>query len=79
MMSAEPADRFLLDGKHPERITVRDVTPDGHATRIYAVVADYGWAETILAGDCYDHTANDLAIAVGTFLDVPFDNIPKEQ
>lgn len=64
-------DRFLLDSALPERIVVREITPEGHATRIFAVVADYGWAETILAGDCYDHTANDLAWAVGEALDIP--------
>lgn len=65
--------RFDLDGSKLERIFVLEITPEDHATRIFAVVADYGWAETILASDCYHHTANDLAWAVGTALDIPFE------
>lgn len=72
-------NRFLLDGSLPERIIVRDITPEDHATRICAVVADYGWAETILAGDCYDHTANDLAWAVGEALDIPVEEIERKE
>lgn len=63
--------RFLLDGKPPEQIVVRDVTPPLHATRLFAVVADHGWAERILASDCYEHDATDLAFAVGAFLSIP--------
>jgi hypothetical protein len=63
-------DRFLLDGGLPERIVVRDVTPEGHATPLFAVVADHGWAERILAGDCYLKDANDLAYAIGELLDI---------
>lgn len=66
-------DRFLLDGSLPERIVLRDVTPENHATRLYAVLADHGWAERILAGDCYRQDANDLAYAVGELLDIPVD------
>jgi hypothetical protein len=62
--------RFLLDGKPPKRIVVREVTPEGHATRIFAVVADHGWAERILASDCYQRDANDLAWAIGNVLDI---------
>ena len=65
------SDRFLLDDSLPERIVVREVTPEGHATCIFAVVADYGWAERILAGDCYEDIANDLAFTVAEYLDVP--------
>ena len=64
-------DRFLLDGSLPDRILVHDVTPDGHATPLFAVVADHGWASRILAGDCYLRDANDLAYAVGELLDIP--------
>lgn len=64
-------DRFLLDGSLPEKLVVREVTPEGNATRLYAVVADYGWAERILCGDCYLRDANDLAWAVGDVLDIP--------
>lgn len=71
MSYTRTTDRFLLDGDVPERIVVREITPDEHATRIFAVVAEYGWAEVILAGDCYQNIANDLAVAVGEFLDVP--------
>jgi hypothetical protein len=64
-------DRFLLDGGLPERILVRDVTPEDHATKVFAVVADHGWAERILASGCYQRDANDLAFAVGELLDIP--------
>lgn len=64
-------DRFLLDGGLPERMVVREVTPEGHATRLFAVVADHGWAERILAGDCYRRDANDVAVAIGEYLDIP--------
>lgn len=66
-------DRFLLDGGIPERIIVREVTPEGHATRLFAVVADHGWAERIVAGDCYLRDANDLAFAIGELLDIPIE------
>jgi len=72
-------DRFLLDGRLPERIIVREVTPDGHATRLYAVVADHGWAERILAGDCYLQDANDLAYAVGELLDIQISEAADSQ
>lgn len=64
-------DRFNLDGTPPERLRVTDVTPEGHATKLYAVIAEHGWAERILAGDCYLRDANDLAWAVGEVLDIP--------
>lgn len=64
-------DRFLLDDSLPVRIVVREVTPEGHATRLFAVVADHGWAERILAGDCYRRDAEDLGFAVGELLDIP--------
>lgn len=64
-------NRFLLRGTLPERIVVGDVTPEGHATRLFAVVADHGWAERLLAGDCYERDALDLALTVGEYLDVP--------
>ncbi len=66
-------DRFLLDGEIPDRIVVREVTPEGHATPIYVVVADHGWAERILASGCYLRDANDLAFAVGEMLDIPIE------
>lgn len=66
-------DRFLLDDTLPERLFVRDVTPESHATRLFAVVADHGWAERILCGDCYLKDANDIAFAVGELLDIPFE------
>jgi hypothetical protein len=70
-------DRFLLDESLPKRIVVREVTPEGHATHLFAVVADHGWAERILAGDCYRKDANDLAFVVGEFLDVPIEEAPE--
>ena len=71
-------DRFLLDGGLPEKIVVREVTPDEHATRIFVVVADHGWAERILASGCYQRDANDLAYAVGELLDVPIEEDHSE-
>ncbi len=66
-------DRFLLDGGLPDRIIVREVTPEGHATRIYVVVADHGWAERIVASGCYMRDANDIAYAIGELLDIPIE------
>lgn len=66
-------DRFLLDGGLPDRIVVRDVTPEDHATQVFVVVADHGWAERILASGCYGRDANDIAFAVGELLDIPIE------
>lgn len=65
---------FTLNGSLPQRIVVGEVTPEGHATRLFAVVADHGWAERILASNCYAHDARDIAAAVGKFLDVPVED-----
>jgi hypothetical protein len=48
----------------PDNIQVRDVTPEDHATQIFAVVLDYGWAERIIAGDCYLQDALTIARAL---------------
>lgn len=72
-------DRFLLDNSLPERILVHEVTPEGHATRLFAVVADHGWATRILAGDCYQRDANDIAYSIGELLDIPVEEDTSER
>ena len=62
--------RFELNDTLPEYIRVVDVTPEGHATRIYAVVAQYSWAERILASGCFLHDADDIALTIGEYLEV---------
>jgi len=63
---------FELNRTVPQAFVVRDITPGNHATRIFCVVADYGWAETIIASGCYHHHANDIARTLGAHLGVAF-------
>ena len=63
---------FELNDSVPVAFELHEVTPEGYATRIYAVVAQYGWAQTIVAGDCYRHVANDIAHVLGAHLGVPY-------
>lgn len=64
-------DRFILNDSLPERLYVRDTSPPGDATRLYAVVADYGWAEKILCSGSYRGDANAIAATIGEYLDIP--------
>lgn len=45
-------------------VSVVDVTPDDHATSVYAVIADYGWAERILCTGCYRNDAHAIAASL---------------
>jgi hypothetical protein len=64
-------NRFLLKGDLPSRLRVRDTAPPESATRLFSVVADYGWAERLLCCDCYRDDANDIAATIGECLDIP--------
>jgi len=64
-------DLFLLNGTHPRKVEVRDTTPPENKTRLYSVVADYGWAETILCSECYLRDANGIAMCISARLDIP--------
>lgn len=64
-------DLLLLDGEPPERLVVVDTTPEGHATPLFAIQADYGWAETTLFDGAYEHVARDVATALSETLGVP--------
>jgi len=64
------SERFGLDGSKPTRIEVRNLTPPGHATQQYGVIAVYSWAERILASGCYLRDANDIAATVAEHLSV---------
>lgn len=65
-------DRFLLDGTVPTSLSVSAIISEGQATQKFAVVADYGWAEKILCGDCYEQDANDIARTIAEFFDIPY-------
>jgi hypothetical protein len=64
-------DRFLLDGRPPRRLSVRDAAPPESATQLYSVVADYGWAERVLCSGSCLRDANDLALTVAEYLRIP--------
>lgn len=52
-----------MDGGLPEDVrVVEEVTSS--ATKTFMVVADYGWAERILCGGCYERDANAIRAAV---------------
>lgn len=72
-----PRDRFLLNKTQPQSIFINETTPEGNATKLYTVVADYGWAEILIATDCYYHIANDIAWAIGTVLKIPYEVVDK--
>lgn len=74
LAAAAPADLLELDGKTPQRLRVVDLTPEGHATRLFGVVADYGWAERILFSDAYETDARQIASVLAAALGgVPVD------
>lgn len=52
-----------MDGGLPEDVRVVDEGKAG-ATPTFMVVADYGWAERILCGGCYERDANAIRAAV---------------
>ena len=62
---------FILNDSLPERLFVRDTAPPENATRTYSVIADYGWAESILCSDSYRDHANSLAAIIGEHMDIP--------
>lgn len=62
---------FALNGSLPERIIVRDTSPVGSPTRLYSLILDYGWAESIACSECYRDTADSIAIIVGNHLEIP--------
>lgn len=67
-----------IDGTTPAAILVVDATPDGHATKLFSVVLDYGWCETSFGPDLEDRM-NAAAIALGLALDVPVVSEQQEQ
>lgn len=52
-----------MDGGLPEDVRVVEEEDHG-ATPTFMVVADYGWAERILCGGCYERDANAIRAAV---------------
>jgi hypothetical protein len=62
---------FILSGTLPTRLMVCDTSPPENKTRSYSVVADYGWAETILCSESYLPDANSIAEIIGEHLDIP--------
>jgi len=66
--------RFTLNESLPEKIIVRNVTPEDHATPLYTVILDHGWAERIICDHCYLRDANDIAFAISTLLEIPIES-----
>jgi hypothetical protein len=62
------------EGKAPEKFIVCDFTPEGHATPLFGVVADYGWCERILFSNAYEQEARDVARCLGVYLGVPVED-----
>lgn len=72
-MTRDPMCKPLsLNGDPPIAIAVRETTPEGHQTRLFALVLDYGYAERLIADRCYQTDANDLAVLLGAALGIPF-------
>lgn len=71
MTDTKTFDSFVLNGTLPERLAVRDTSPPEDATRMYSVVADYGWAERLLCSESYLRDANDIATILGEHLHIP--------
>jgi hypothetical protein len=69
-VGAEVRRLIRIDGSDPVAIRVVDVTPEGHATSLFAVVIDFGWCETV-SGSGYEKETNAFALALGAILEVP--------
>lgn len=65
MRTEERSARSLLEwnGKLPEELRVVEEADHG-VTPTFMVVADYGWAERILCGGCYEPDAEAIAAAL---------------
>lgn len=61
---AKTIDRLAINGTAPESFSIVDVTPEGHATSLFAVVMDCGWAITTVTDGCYKRVAEGIAIAL---------------
>ena len=64
-------DHFVLNVSLPERLSVVDTSPVEDKTRLYSVVADYGWAEKILCSESFLDDANSIATILGEHLGIP--------
>lgn len=56
-------DYLEWNGVYPD-VRVVEMTPEGHATKVFSVVADYGWAERILCSGSYWQDAEAIAKAI---------------
>ena len=52
---------LTLNGKLPQAIAVRPCNDEDAKTAKYSIIADYGWAESILASECYYKHAVGIA------------------
>ncbi len=57
---SSPMD-FVFNDSVPQRFIVRDTTNPTSMTRSYSIIADYGWAETIVCSGSSLKDANSIA------------------
>lgn len=61
---------FELNGSLPKLLNVVEDLSSGE-TKFYFIVADYGWAEKILCSDMYLKDANEIAIVLARYMNIP--------
>jgi len=74
--ASDPIELLSMNGSRPVNIAVRHLGTPALTAR-YAVIADYGWAETILCDDSYYGIASGIAIAIAGIFGCPV-SIPPE-
>jgi len=62
---------FVLNDSLPKALMVHDTAEPESKTRLFSVVADYGWAQKILSSESYKADANSIATIIGEYLDIP--------
>lgn len=74
-MIAPEIELLTLNGTKPIRLIVRDTASIQSRTRRYSIIADYGWAESILCSESYYGVASDmcqiLSAAIGCECSIP--------
>jgi hypothetical protein len=64
--ASEARAKWEWNGGYPNLRVVEE--KDHGVTPTFMVVADYGWAERIVCGGCYDHDAEAICEAVSAVI-----------
>lgn len=69
----EALSGFVFHKELPTAWRVAEFTPEGHATPLFGIVAEYGWAERILFSNAYEKDALAIADLIRTVLATTMD------